>query len=414
MTNSSNFYPHMQAYLEEKMPYYLEMLRQMVAINSFTANAAGINALGELTAERFATLGFTAEFVPSAVAGYGRHLVLTRPGQSGRTVSLVSHLDTVFPPEEETHNQFAWREAGDRIFGPGTVDIKGGTVMIYMILDALQTFAPAVYDDITWLILLDAAEEADAEDFGALCRARLAGPHTLAALIFEGGYKERNEFWLVRARKGMAICRVAVEGKASHAGAFHQNGANAIVQLADVIQQLAALTDYEREVTVNVGTVTGGTVTNRVPHYAEALLEMRAFSAEIYDETLAAILALNGRSTVQSAGGYPCQVSVELLRKTEPWPRNEGTDRLLALWQETAEALGYRVVPEERGGLSDGNHFWHVAPSLDGLGPAGGNAHCSEQSADGSKEQEYVRRSSFVPKTMINTAAILKLIEQSR
>lgn len=409
MIDHNKLYTQIQTYLENKMPAYMEMLRQMVAVNSFTANGAGVNALGKLTADIFAPLGFTAEFIPSAIAGYGHHLVLTRRGQSGRTISLISHLDTVFPPEEEARNGFAWREVGDRIYGPGTVDIKGGTVMIYMILDAVQTFAPAVYDDITWIVLLDAAEEAEADDFGALCRERLAGPETLAALIFEGGQKEQDEFWLVRARKGMAICRVAVEGKASHAGAFHQNGANAIVQIADTIRQLAALTDYQREVTVNVGTVAGGTVTNRVPHYAEALLEMRAFSAEVYDETLAAILALNGRSTVQSANGYPCQVSVELLRKTAPWPRNEATDRLLALWQVTAEELGYRVVPEERGGLSDGNHFWHVVPSLDGLGPAGGNAHCSEQSADGSKEQEYVRRSSFVPKTLINTAAILKL-----
>jgi glutamate carboxypeptidase len=99
-----------------------------------------------------------------------------------------------------------------------------------------------------------------------------------------------------------------------------------------------------------------------------------------------------------------------MTRKTPPWPRNEATERLFAVWQAAAGELGYRVVPEERGGLSDGNHFWHVIPTVDGLGPSGGNAHCSEHSDDGSKEQEYVLVSSFVPKALLNMVAVLKLV----
>ena len=401
----------LQTFLEQKLPDYLDLLQQMVAINSFTANADGVNALGKLTADRFTGLGFTAETVPSAVSGYGRHLILTRPGKSGRRVGLVSHLDTVFPAEEEWRNNFVWRQEGNRIYGPGTVDIKGGTVIIYMMMDVLRTLLPAVFDDITWVILVDASEEAEAEDFGRLCIERLAGPETLACLIFEGGQMDGKNFLLVVARKGMAIFRAAAEGRASHAGSAHENGANAIVQLAYTIQQLAAVTNYERKVTVNVGTVSGGTVTNRVPHYAEAMLEMRTFAPDVYDATVAEILSLDGQSAIRSPnGGYPCQVRIEMTRKTPPWPRNEATDSLFNIWQAAAAELGYRVTPEERGGLSDGNHFWHLIPTIDGLGPSGGNAHCSEQSDDGSKEQEYVLVSSFVPKTLLNTAAVLKLV----
>jgi glutamate carboxypeptidase len=325
----------------------------------------------------------------------------------------VSHLDTVFPPEEEIRNDFAWREEGDRIYGPGTVDIKGGTVLIYMMMAGLQALLPEVYEAVTWVILLDASEEADAEDFGALCIERLEGPDTLACLIFEGGYFDNDEFWLVTARKGMAVCEVHVEGRAAHAGSSHELGANAIVQLAETVQKLAAITDYERNITVNVGTVNGGTVTNRVPHQATAALEMRAFDTETYDAAVEAILALNGPASVQSAAdGYPCRVEVEVLRKTAPWSRNEATDRLLAVWQEVGESLGYHVRPEERGGLSDGNMFWQAIPTLDGLGVAGGNAHCSERSADGSKEQEYCEVSSFVPKAVLNVTAVLKLLSR--
>ena len=408
---SNNLAPQLKTHFETNLSRYLALLKQMVDINSFTANPTGINELGQLTAEAFAPLGFAAEFVQSVIPHYGKHLILTRQGSTSRKIGLVSHLDTVFPPEEEKRNNFHWREAGDKIYGPGTVDIKGGTVMMLMVLEALQKYAPTVFEETTWVVLLDAAEEAEAEDFGALCIERLAGADTLACLIFEGGSFDKQEFKVVVTRKGMAVYKVVVEGRAAHAGTSHEQGANAIVQLAHTITKIGAMTDYDRHLTYNVGTITGGTVTNRVPHQAEARLEMRTFDPEVYEAGVAQMLALNGTSEVASpADGLPCQVTVTVERKTQPWPRNENTDRLYNIWSETAAELGYQTIPEYRGGLSDGNHFWHVIPSTDGMGPSGKNAHCSEQSADGSKEQEYVSVSSFVPKATLNTLAILKLL----
>jgi glutamate carboxypeptidase len=401
----------LNSYLTDRLPDYLEMLQEWVGVNSFTANGAGVDELGRKTAVSFAALGFEAEFVPSVNPQFGHHLVLTRPGKSGRKIGLVSHLDTVFPPEEEIRNRFAWREDGERIYGPGTVDIKGGTLIVYMMMSALQAIAPEAYDDVTWVILLDASEEVNGADFGDLCRARL-GTGALAALIFEGGAFADEQTKVVVARKGMAIYHVEVEGKAAHSGTSHPEGANAILQLADVVQQIGRLTDYERDLTFNVGTISGGTVTNRVPHFGTAEVEMRAFTPEVYEDGVARMMALDGMTTIVSGNGrFPCKVSVEMVRKTRPWPRNEATDRLFALWREAGAALGIEVVPEERGGLSDGNYFWRQIPSIDGLGAAGGNAHCSEQSADGSKEQEYCLPAAFVPKTMLNVTAVLKLIE---
>lgn len=405
---------NLTSYLETHLPRYLDLLRRMVAVNSFTANPTGVNTLGELTAQAFATLGFEAETVQSVTPTYGMHLVLTRPGTSGRKLGLISHLDTVFPPEEEIRHNFSWREAGDRIYGPGTVDIKGGTVMIYMILEALQKFAPHLFEAVTWVILLNAAEERGSADFGQLCNDRL-GPEALAALVFEGGRIFNQTYTAVTSRKGIALYEITVNGKAAHAGSAHTQGANAIVQLADTILRVAALTDYERDLTFNVGTISGGTVTNRVPHQAEARVEMRAFATEVFEGGIAQMLALGGQSTVSSSrDDYACEVKVELLSRVDPWSPNPATDSLLPFWQEAAAALGVKVIREERGGLSDGNHIWRQIPTLDGLGPAGGNAHCSEQSADGSKEQEYANRSSFVPKALLNTLAILNLISATK
>lgn len=133
--------PHLNSFLEAQLPTALDWLRQMVGINSFTLNRAGVKRLGELTAGCFAPLGFRAEFVPAADARFGDHLVLTRPGSGARSIALVSHLDTVFPPEEEARNQFHWQAEGDRIFGPVPNDIKGGTMVMWLVLQALAALA---------------------------------------------------------------------------------------------------------------------------------------------------------------------------------------------------------------------------------------------------------------------------------
>jgi glutamate carboxypeptidase len=209
----------------------------------------------------------------------------------------------------------------------------------------------------------------------------------------------------------MVTYRIEVEGKAAHAGSAHAQGANAVLQMADVITRICGMTDYERNLTFNVGTVAGGTVINRVPHFAAASVEMRAFNMDVFNEGLANIRALNNLSTISTAdGAFSCRVTTQVMSQVLPWPRNAATDRLFSLWQETAAELGYNAVAEERAGLSDGNYIWNTLPVLDGLGPAGGNAHCSQRSEDGSKDQEYVLSSSLIPKAHLNTMAVLKLV----
>jgi glutamate carboxypeptidase len=397
--------------LQQQMPAALEWLRRMVELNSFTGNPEGVNQLGRLTADCFAPLGFSAEFIPSLHPHYGAHLALTRPGTSERSIALISHLDTVFPPEEELRNQFRWQPEGDRIYGPGTHDIKGGTVMIWLVLSALRGHAPALFEQINWKVFLNSSEETLSQDFGEVCRARL-GKRPLAALVFESEGRLGTEKLVVVARKGRATWRVTVTGRGAHAGGKHRHGANAIVQLAQVLPRIAALTDHSRDLTFNVGVVHGGTVVNRVPHEAVAEGEFRAFDPGTYQQAKAALLALAGPGEVLSlADRFACRVQLDILTESRPWPRNPDTHRLAELWRQTGAQLGIPVNLEERGGLSDGNLFWDIVPTLDGLGPWGDNDHCSERSADGSKVPEYVDVSSFVPKAFLNTMAILRLAQ---
>ena len=401
---------NIQNFTEEKLTDYVNLLRRMVEINSFTGNPDGVNKLGELTAKVFAPLGFHARHIQANNPHYGKHLILTRPGTSKKTIGMISHLDTVFPPDEETAHDFSWRESGDRLYGPGTNDCKGGTVMMLMTLEALQKFAPQEFNAVTWVLLLNAAEERLSDDFGELCLEEL-GENALAALVVEAGVRTKTGFQLVTARKGRATYKVSVEGKASHAGSNHPEGANAIVQMAHTVQQIAALTNYEQDLTFNVGTISGGTVVNRVPHQAQATVEMRAFSSDVFDAGVQKMLELQNQAQVSNHNGnYQCSVTIELSEQSAPWPKNPGTENLLAVWQAAGDDIGITVEREERGGLSDGNAIWQALPTIDGLGPYGANAHCSERSTDGSKDQEFANKSSFAPKALLNVLAIQKLI----
>ena len=176
----------LRQYFINHLPEYFELLRQLVNINSFTTNPSGVNLVGERTAKAFESLGFQCEAIQPFDAKYGKHIFLTHQGRSNQKIALISHLDTVFSLQEEIENEFNWRVEDDRIYGPGTVDIKGGTVMIFMVLEGLKEYFPDVFEQITWLVAADATEEVLSNEFSHFLLERLDNS-TLACLVFEGG-----------------------------------------------------------------------------------------------------------------------------------------------------------------------------------------------------------------------------------
>lgn len=286
--------------------------------------------------------------------------------------------------------------------------------MILMIMEALLALSRDLFDEITWVILANAAEERWSYDFGELCRQRLL-EHSLAALVFEAGYFEDNQLTLVTSRKGMAVYDIKIEGKSAHAGNGHSAGANALVQMAEIIQKISNLTNLDKDLTFNIGVLRGGTVPNRVPHYAEARGEMRTFNKKFFDEGVQNLLELNSLPPLRSKDGvFSCNIDIEVILENPPWPPNKATEELFEVWNNAAKTLGMTIIPEARGGLSDGNQIWDQIPTIDGLGPSGRHAHCSERSPDGSKDQEYVTISSFIPKAILNVLAIRNLVKNGQ
>lgn len=407
------------ALFERHMPECRRFLQELVGINSFTRNREGVNANAEKIIAWFNEIpGFTVERHPCDVPGSGDHLVLdSGGGEEKPAIALISHLDTVFPEEEERQNDFRWKEGPDgRVTGPGVMDIKGGTVMIWLLLKGISEGYPELFAGVRWIVILNAAEEELTAQFGDVCHQILPAT-TKACLVFEGDSGTLGNYKLVNGRKGRVIMRLKVEGRGAHAGGGHARGANAIRELARVVEKVEQLTDHSRELTVNVGVVSGGSVVNRVPHEAGAQLEARCYDKATLDATRDAVVALAGEGSVSAVSdGFPCRIEIEVLAEIAPWPPStqapcgRGSEYLVSLWQKGGAECGYAVEGVLRGGLSDGNWLAATFPTMDGLGPCGGNVHCSESSPDGMKAPEFVDLNSFVPKTVVNLAGIMQLM----
>lgn len=400
-----------QNFLQKIENFALKQLKDMVAINSYTKNKKGVNALGQLCAHLFQSLNFQPKFVPSIEKNCGQHLFLSRPGNTPHNILLLSHLDTVYPPEEEQTSNFSWKEEGDRIYGPGVADIKGGTILIYMILKTLQETAPKLLDSIHWHILLNATEEEGAEDFPLLAR-KYANPHSLACLVYEPSYLQNQTSDVVTSRLGAGRIKIESFGRQAHSGSNHIKGANAICALAQTIPPISKLTNYPKQITINVGRIQGGIAINRVPDYAYCEIDIRTPNWKEYTHTLQQIQNICNQTNVYSPyDQFRCKLKLQYLPSYPPWPENPSSQQLGKIFQQTAQELGLPLQCLQRKGASDGCHLWDLTPTLDGLGPIGNNLHCSLHIPEEGKEPEYVLKSSFTPRALLNLHAIEKIVQ---
>ena len=372
----------------------LEHLRALVAINSFTMNRDGVLECGRYCEqELFAPLGFATERIAPDVSAHGDHLFFERPGPA--PVILVAHLDTVYPREQELADDFAWSEEGDRIYGPGVADIKGGIVAIWSALRTLRDESPALFENNGFKVFLNASEEGGCADFPVLARERVPSD-ARAALVFEAGMEHEEGTTIVVGRKGCGRFRMDVHGREAHSGNDHAKGANAIRELARRVEQIESLTDYERDVTLMVGTIEGGTAVNCVPGHASCQIDLRNWTREDYAWGRERLFAMAGQGSVVSGDGQTrTEVSVTELPGYPPWPDDSKTRRLADRIVEVGASIGQPLIATRRRGGSDAAHLYDLVPTVDGLGPIGRNSHCSVRDAASGRDAESIDRESL-------------------
>jgi len=339
---------------------WLDDLKEVVAINSYTLNKEGVDATGRVFRRWLEALGYRTEVHPRELIG--DHLHFRSEEGGGQKILLLGHLDTVFPPGSFE----GFREDEEWVYGPGVCDMKGGNVVAVEALRQIHRRFGAVRD-IDVLFVSD--EETGSDDSRALS-SELAKRYDLC-FVFEAAGPEMN---VVVGRKGIGTFEIEITGKAAHAGTSYAKGVDANLEAARKLERLVALTDLERGSTVNVGRIEGGIGANTISPHARLLLELRYADHAEKDRLLAALEAI---VTTAFVPGTVSRLGGGIQRDVmEPDVRQE------ALIRAMEAVSGQRLPVESRGGVSDANIMAAAGTTtIDGLGPYGDGDHTVHERA---------------------------------
>ena len=327
---------------------------------------------------------------------FADHLLATRTGTKAAKVLLNGHMDTVFAKDDEF--QTMTMEADGTLKGPGVLDMKGGLIVLSYALKALHHHGRLEESNITVFLNTD-------EEVGSLGSRSILEEQALhhdVGLIFEGTHGHK----LTRERKGLGQARIKVTGRESHAGAFHEDGVSANLELAHKIIDLEALTDYRKGTTVNVGTMQGGEKRNTRPGCAEAFVDLRyvenrdGVDLKIQVERI----ALHTYTHYPKFPGLPkSEVWASLHRPAKAI--HPVTDQLLAEAMGLSAVIGEEIVGTHlSGGGTDGSLTQAKGlPTVDSLGLDGGGAHSS---------REWTTIKSLVARTQLATVLLDRIINQ--
>ena len=373
-------------FLAERRDDIVRLLMVLANLESPSLVPESQHAIQELLTRRLRAIGFGARLFPGEKTG--GHLYLSRdeaPGEArhaheGTPVQLLlGHTDTVWPIGTLQGMPTEWNEGEDVIRGPGVFDMKAGIVQMVFALEALS--ALGLEPTVAPTIFLNSDEEIGSpESQGHVERLAQVSSRVLVlepALGPEGLIKT--------TRRGVGRFEIRVVGRASHSGLAPEEGASAIQEMALVIQALHALTDSERGITVNVGTVSGGTRVNVVAGECRARVDVRVATPADGRWVNDVILGLEATTP-------GTRLEVELVLDRNPM---EATPRNRILWeavQGCGRRLGLELEGAKSGGASDGNTTSLFTATVDGLGAVGDGAHANH---------EHVRVSKLLERTTL-------------
>jgi len=381
----------------EKQPL-LDTLRDLVAIESGSADIEGIRRIGTLIADRLRALGGEVELVPPAAnmprfqttpPVVGDTVVARFRGRGTKRILLLAHMDTVY--QRGMLAQQPFRVDGDRAYGLGVADDKHGVALILHTLAALKALNFDRYGLVTVLISPD-------EEIGSVAErdliTALGAEHDIV-LSCEGSPQDES----VRlATSGVQMAVLTVKGRASHAGSAPEQGRNAVYELAHQLLQMRDLSDPAKAVKVNWTVVSGGSVPNAIPAEARAIGDMRAD-----DEGNFAAVEATIRQRIRKQLIPDTTVDVRFERLYPPLPFREQSLKAAQHAQRLyAEAGGtLKVATVSTGGGTDAAFaaLRTSAPVIEGLGLRGYGAH--------SNEAEYINVSSIEPRLYLLTRMVM-------
>ena len=353
-----------------RLPSYLAELERLVNIDCGSYTPEGVNQVADVVAEALEALGASVERTPHVPDGARPRLgdlVVGRLVGDAPRILLIGHMDTVFDPG--TAAERPYRSDGRRAFGPGVTDMKAGLLAGLHAIGALHEAGerPAV-------TFVANPDEEIGSPFSTPVIRELAPQHD-AVLVLECARANGD---IVSARKGIADYHVTITGRAAHAGVEPEKGRSAILEAAHQVVALHALNGRWPTVTVNAGVIRGGTRPNVVPERCELQVDLRAATADGFAEAAAEVERIASAPTVPD-------VRISLVRTAghPPMEKTDASARLVALATAIAGELGFELRDAATGGASDANTTAALGiPTLDGLGPVGGDDHSADEWLD--------------------------------
>jgi glutamate carboxypeptidase len=347
-----------------KQQALIELTRKLVAAESPSPDKAAVDACVALAGARARDLGGRVKlhrqrgFGDAVEARFG-----PRCKDGVKPILVLGHLDTVWP--QGTLKTMPCRMSNGRLWGPGTLDMKAGVAMA---LTAIAMLIEADLLEHEIVLLLTGDEEIGSPASRPVIERLASGCGAVYVLEPAQGLAYKT------ARKGTGNWRIEVRGVAAHAGVDFEKGANALRELARVMDTVSNWTDLKRGLTVSVGWAGGGTRSNVIPAEAWAEVDVRirrSADGPRIERRFAALKPADKRCHLTVTGGI----------NRPPMERTRGTVRLFAAARALARELGFVLEEAATGGASDGNFTAALGiPTLDGMGAVGEGAHARHES----------------------------------
>ena len=355
---------------EAARPATLDLLKEMVNIDSGTGDVTGGNKIATLLAARLTALGATVRREPAEAPNLPDNMVAVFHGTGKGRILLIAHTDTVFGPGTAAARPF--QIDGDRAHGPGVGDEKAGVALALSALTILRDLKFTNFATIT--LLIDTSEEQGSPGSTKLIKA-LAPQHDVEFNMEPGDAPDAITVW----RKGSSRIHIRVKGRAAHAGVAPQDGRNAALELIHQLDSIAGTFPLSGDgTTVNLTVLKAGERPNIIPDAAEAIVNARFRKPEDLPQIIGKLEAAAKVTAVPDTS-----VSVSADPGFPPLVEDENTDALATHAQAIYAEIGKTLTKAGNGGASESAVAQAAGtPALDGLGMVGGDFHTDHEWAD--------------------------------
>lgn len=375
------------AYIDDHKAQMMDLWQDLVNQDSPASYREGVDLVAKRVFKELEEAGASTRWDEE-----GKALIAEIPGDSRAPVLLLGHMDTVFPVGEAARRPFTVE--GSRVTGPGALDMKGGVAVM---LSALKALHSAGFSGRPLKVILVSDEEIAHNGSKATVMLQREARGCAACFNCETGYEDNS---LVIGRKGGVVFKAAVHGIAAHAGNNPRQGRSAIWEMAKKIDDIQNMTDWDKGITFNVGTIKGGTVSNAIPDYCEVEGDIRFQDPDISPFVKEELLKVLNHTYIE-------ETKTELLLYHEgmlPMKMTEENRKLFEFVKKTGEENGIPVSEGKLvGGGSDSGYVVYAGvPTVCAMGVKGRFNHTRD---------EYALKDSLFERAKLLGAVILKMNE---